>query len=286
MIHFVTTLTNDFTPALEGLLLSLRDNAGCDYRFTVVTHDAIDPGNASRLEQLAEIEWFRREDLGLLHNPEFFKERMFHNFQKPVIWNLPYDHNMVYIDADIICVDDVSEMQAWEPITAVREYFPEESVGHYNPSPIPIWNAGVFCFRPDRTFFNGLSKFYEQYQRVEYGEQRIVNDFINSRTPESVHYADYGFNWRAYRPGCTDRIRVVHFAHDRKPHKDDPETAAEQMTFELFYGVMARDPDVYETFRKKSKGYLAGGTHDRSEVIMNESRRWRRKKKRFHRRAP
>jgi hypothetical protein len=259
MLEFVTTLTNSFSEPFLVLLKSIRQRGGVDYKFTVVEYDEISHETKVKALDYCPVEWVRREDLGELHRPVSAKERMVPNFQKPTIWMLRGPQTRIYIDVDIVCVDDLSGMQDWKPITAVREWFPvENNPQHYNQSPIPIWNCGVFAFKADPELYFELREFYKTYDHVDFGEQRITNDYVNDNYPESVHYADYGYNWRYYLGGCSASPRLIHSAHDNKPWKDEPANAGQRMTFDLYRGVRDDVDGVYDRFSRSRQAVSAG----------------------------
>lgn len=235
MLHFVTTLDTAYVPGLLALLQSLKENAGCAFRFTILTYGKIPKPEVARLESLGvPLEWIPRSRLGKLPDPPNSEPRMRPNFQKPLIWRLPYEHPLTYIDTDVLCLRSLQGMEKFDELTVVRK---QSSIGRstdadssYLPSGRYPWNAGIFVFRPSEETLQGIIEQANSYTSpIRYGDQVILNDHFNRERPEVLNYVGYEWNmstWVARRyPRLFRRTptRLLHFAHAAKPWKDPPE---------------------------------------------------------------
>ncbi|WP_437230397.1 glycosyltransferase [Planctomicrobium sp. SH661] len=248
-MRFVTTLTADYAPALHALLASLRANAGIPIEMTVVTYDRIPPADREFADSLGiPLEWIPVESLGRFPEPATRTARMRWNFQKPLIWRLPYREPLLYLDTDILCLLPLTELLEWDDLTVVQKQSslgrPVDSDPDYLPSGRPVWNAGVFCFRPcDRTLENLMTQARSYSSPVRYGDQVILNDYFNRHEPERVKYAGLGFNmstWAAVRQPelfRTNPVRLLHFAHAAKPWLHPPEFEWQRPFWDLWWAT-------------------------------------------------
>lgn len=252
MIQFVTTLTDSYSPGLIALLQSLVEHAAVDFRMTVVHYDSISSENRAACESVGiELEWVPVQELGLFPAPASRTQRMVANFQKPLIWRLPYE-KAIYIDSDILCLGPLTEMEDWGELSVVQKqtsivaasedagpdgrrrftlkHAPLNSDSSYMPSLLLPWNAGVFAFQRSEETLQGIMEQARSYRTpIQFGDQVVLNDYFNRKCPEKVTYKSLKFNmstWVKHKfpelfQGAD--IRLLHFAHDAKPWKDEPE---------------------------------------------------------------
>lgn len=230
MLHLVTTLTDSYSPGFAALLQSMRENAGVPYRFTVVTYDAISNPHRSLLSDLCpNIEWIDVRDLGEFPAPRTATPRMAVNFQKCLLWRLPYQHNLIYIDTDILCLGDLSELETAPHLSVVRgQHTIGKNADHhyqgYMHSGLWTWNAGLYVFRPSEAIYDGLVRQSTLYRRpVVFGDQVVQVDYFNCFRPTDVNYLDWQWNmsiWAAaLHPGlfASTPVKILHYAEPAKP---------------------------------------------------------------------
>jgi hypothetical protein len=241
-LHFVSTLSDDFTPGLVCLLKSLNERAGVNYRFTVVKMESISELHRQAAEAEHPLEWIDLREIGTPPTLCTRMPRLAPNYAKLLMWNLPLDEDLFFIDVDTICVDRLDQLLAWKQLTAVRNFARGEytrRVGAvYRATVLPIWNSGVFCFHPDHDTHEAILEEASRYTKTLLGDQEILNNYWNIHRPEEVVYADYGYNYRTYL-GVNTHVRIVHFAHDQKPWRDPPARAHQIPSFKLWNDVMA-----------------------------------------------
>jgi hypothetical protein len=249
-LHFVTTLSDDFTPGLVCLLKSLNERSGVEYRFTVVTMEPISELHRQAAEAEHSIEWLDLQEIGTPPQLQTRMPRLAPNYAKLLMWNLPFDEDMFFIDVDTMCVDRLDQLLAWRQLTAVRNFVRGEytrRVGAvYRATALPIWNSGVFCFHPDRDTHEAILEEASHYTKTLLGDQEILNNYWNIQRSEEVVYADYGYNYRTYLGVNTD-VHIVHFAHDQKPWRDAPAKAHQVPSFKLWNDIMAGSAN-YDAF--------------------------------------
>lgn len=258
-LHFVTTLDAAYVPALLALLQSLRENAGLPLVFIVVTYGRIPRADIAAVEVLGvPIDWVPRSKLGRFPDPPNLTPRMRPNFQKPLIWRLPSERTLIYIDTDVLCLRPLHGMEHWRELTVVRKQTtigqPPDCDTDYLPSGRYAWNAGVFAFRPCEQTLQGIMRQAASYTSpIRYGDQVILNDHFNRQRPELLNYVGYEWNmstWMAKKfPRLFQRTptRLLHFAHEAKPWADDPEFDWQRPFWTLWRGFHER---ALSTIRK------------------------------------
>lgn len=259
-MRFVTTLSDDYTPGLLALIQSLRENAEIPVTLTVVCYGRVTAAHRRQVDHVASkpcrcepipVEWFPRSQLGTFPAPPNRTPRMRPNFNKPLIWRLPYREPLCYIDSDILCLRSLAGLETWDELSVVRK---QTTIGRrpdadptYQPSGKHPWNAGVFVFRPSETTLAGIMQQAREYTApIKYGDQVILNDFFNRRQPGRVQYRPLEWNmstWVAAKhPELfrTTKTRLLHFAHEAKPWSHPPQFAWQKRFWELWQGFHAR----------------------------------------------
>jgi len=226
MLRFVTIVTPEFWPGFAALLQSLGDNGGLGAQAGVQWTVICDPSSAPA-EWLAE----RSEDITLYPLGNLPKvavlsaqnqgRRMELALQKLGIFALPPElGRCVYLDSDMICLGDVSELAALPAISAAFDHL--QFTG--TPSPLPEgqpveFNTGVFVFSPNRGIFDELCCVYGERhaERFHKGDQDVfffwaksheVNPLGSEWNFSKRHQDKVGAAWVGRN---LHRIKFLHF---------------------------------------------------------------------------
>jgi len=167
-VRFVTTLTRDYVPGTYALINSIKIN-GCldDFDLTVVEYEKLEEEDRIILESLGisilfvDLDCLWPEDLNI---PEVSHERLQINTNKPLIWRLPYDENMIYLDSDMICMSDIRGIENWKELTVAQKHSDN-------------FNSGLMCFRPSEETFQIINEQAGKYTSpIQLGDQRTLMD--------------------------------------------------------------------------------------------------------------
>jgi len=220
-MRFATAITDDYVPALLALIKSIEENGGIEFSFSIIQLSDISQPNIDLLEsQGAEIEFFDRKELGTF---EFDKNLMkkkdrYLNLDKLLVYNLPYDEKVCMIDADMLCLDDISNIENFEPVSAGL------NIGSVYPDTLydrPMFNAGLMIIRPDKSIFDDIQHFASNMEEeIWYGEQAVHNRYYYAKYPEKVNIL--GINWNVlistkrfnkelWEKGKEEGIKFLHF---------------------------------------------------------------------------
>lgn len=215
---FVTLATNDGY-ALGALVVaqSLR-KVGTQRRLVVLVSKTLSDLLRRTLETsfdevivVDELNSNDSEHLKLLSRPELGV-----TFTKLNCWLLEQYTKCVFLDADIVVLQDIDDLFEREEFSAAPDAgWPD------------CFNSGVFVFRPSRNTFNQLVQFAsQQHSSFDGGDQGLLNSFFsNWRTSDISRHLPFTYNVTAntfysYVPAVTkfrNDIRVVHFAGALKP---------------------------------------------------------------------
>jgi len=235
-VHFITTLNQKFIPGFQRLMGSLEESSKLDnWDMTVVAMDEYckEAKKASpRVVDVFDVSSHEKKLALKTSSPRFQ-----YNFNKLCVFSLPTDHVYIFIDSDTFCVGDLNALRSWKPnITAVRNFVINEKTKreqvNYQRGTLPIFNTGVFCFKPDAELHQQLMAFARKHYRggVRLGDQEIMNDFFAANYPDQVQYAPYEYNYRGYiahqmlhprSPTHGEPLRedpkIIHLIHEIKP---------------------------------------------------------------------
>jgi len=219
-MKFVTIATEDFTPGVLTLIKSMEVNAGLKFDFTVIKLDEFSEETMQKFNQLqTNVEFFAAQELGQFEFDEELLEdnhRTLHQ-KKFLIYKLPYNEKMCYLDSDLLCLNDISDIEDFEPLTVAP------NIGREDPETInnrPMFNSGLMIFQPSKQRFQELQEFAHQYdQKMMYGDQRLLNEYYLNHCPEEVNYL--GFNWnvmitsKRFRPNLYKKVQEegIKFLH-------------------------------------------------------------------------
>jgi len=254
--RFVTALNDKYVPGFLALVRSMQRNSGIPFRFVVLLYDDLSRENYDRIERLdVPVEFFHKDVLGPFRFDRSLSQtpRLRPNFDKILIWKLPFDETMCYVDSDMLCLSSLSGIDQLQPLSvAVKQsVFLHPTAADSARSRTYPWNSGFMVFRPDRSLFDDIQRFAESYRDpIPFGDQVILVDYFAARHPEMLRYVNVNWNmstWVSVRiPQLfrTDRIRFLHFAQDAKPWKDDPSADWMRPLWKLWerYGDGSADP--------------------------------------------
>lgn len=220
-MRLVTILTENYIPGFRALVNSLERNGGlADIRFSVVCLDKFVP-------PIAGFDYFQVGDLGrfdfdrslLCKAPRFSV-----CLEKPLVWLLPHQEPCLYLDSDILCLNPLDRLDEYDELSAVVN---QSQIGKrigYEPTyrtSLPVWNAGVFVFRPNRATFEGIQEHARTYtDKISHSDQNILNGYFSG---VGVNWMDLSWNTgivvNFWHPSLFDlnQIKLLHYAWDEKP---------------------------------------------------------------------
>ena len=219
---FVTLVNEKFVPGLYALLESLRQNAKLGYRnhFIIIYLDDGVLRHKSKLSKFGfEIDWISAKTLGKITAP--LKQKRYQEaLQKLLIFNLPYNKTLCFIDSDMICLKPLKQLKKMTPMKAVR------NIGNKLEIPIhgqPMFNTGLLIFQPSGERFKKILSYIEQSDfNFELGDQGVLNRYIYSQEPDRMELLDLEWNMpckvKHLHPKVwkKTRIRLLHYV-SKKP---------------------------------------------------------------------
>ncbi len=209
-----------FLPGVNTLINSVIRNSGYEkdeIEFVIlnlggVRNDNIKPNVDVDIWDANELGQFQFDE-SLLNNK---KKRV--NQNKFLIFKLPYDEVMCYVDADQLCLGDITELESFDPITAGI------NIGRAHPETVKnrlMFNSGLFLFRPSNELYDGIQSFALNYQKkISYGDQRIMNEYFYEHHANQVDLL--GLEWnvavslkrhhpRLWRYAKNQGIKFLHY---------------------------------------------------------------------------
>lgn len=184
-----------YLPGVRPLVESIERNGGlADFELTVVCIGGLDPADAPTIEtQTGRVEFLDRADLGeFKYNTDILKrDYKYINQNKFLVFKLPYEGPVCYVDVDMLCLNDISAIESFEPFAACV------NIGGDPPYTInerPMFNSGLFVFEPNEETFEEIQQYVTAYdQMTKFGDQRLFNEFMYEEHPDDVSHL--GFNW-------------------------------------------------------------------------------------------
>jgi hypothetical protein len=231
-VRFVTTLTRDYVPGTYTLINSIKIN-GCldDFDLTVVEYEKLEEEDRIILESLGisilfvDLDCLWPEDLNI---PEVSHERLQINTNKPLIWRLPYDENMIYLDSDMICMSDIRGIENWKELTVAQKHSDN-------------FNSGLMCFRPSEETFQIINEQAGKYTSpIQLGDQRTLMDVFtpsnNGVLSDRIKFVGCSWNVQGnmiskYK-GKKVKIKFLHLHFDEKPWNDEPVSSGMKQCWE------------------------------------------------------
>lgn len=194
-MRFVSYITPDYLPGVMTLAYSIKKNGNYPANFTVLLNGELTLVEKNALKQVCDdLEIFNVDDFdkfdfdsNLMQN----KERMT-NLNKFLIYKLPYNEKMCFLDSDIICLNDISDIDDFQPFSAVV------NLGKNNPDIVnnrPMFNTGFMIFRPDEEAYKEIQSYAERFNKeTKWGDQGITNYFYYENYPEKVNILSFIWN--------------------------------------------------------------------------------------------
>lgn len=254
--RFVTTLDTSYVPALMALLQSLKERAGIPFRFAVIDYGLREEDRELINGMGVDIDWYKREVLGdfVLDPTHSMEPRMRPNLWKPLMWLLPYDETVMYIDSDVLCLNSLQGIYDLVSLSVVVNQSSvatcnPDSDKNYRPSGYLPFNAGIMVYRPNVSVFYEMQKFAgREYLNgvIRYGDQIVQNDFFSFCRPEMLHYMNVNWNFSVllshqqphlYNP---THVRFLHWAQEAKPWTHEPPFEWQSVFWDLWQGFYKR----------------------------------------------
>lgn len=223
-MKFVTFITKNYIPGFQVLLQSMRENSGFvddEIEFVVLKHRG-ENFDTSQFPKEINIKFIDLESLGtvdidksLLENPKFAP-----HLNKILVFNLPYDEEICWVDADMLCLGDITKIKEFTHFTAAPDI--GERKVPYSVNGFLMFNTGFFVFRPSKDLFSKMQEFAKSYGEgdILLGDQGVINDYLYNFSPEDVKLLN--INWNVvldlkksspatYKELQKDDIKFLHF---------------------------------------------------------------------------
>ncbi|XP_047519861.1 glycogenin-1-like isoform X6 [Pieris napi] len=163
--------------------------------FEVVTVDVLDSQDAAHLALL------QRPELGI-------------TFTKIHCWNLTQYEKCVFLDADILVVQNCDELFEREELSAAPD------VGWPD-----CFNSGVFVFTPSADTFSRLITFAQERGSFDGGDQGLLNSFFSDWSSDNNKRLPFLYNvtsaaFYSYLPALKhygQNLKIIHFIGPAKP---------------------------------------------------------------------
>lgn len=220
-MKFITMANREYIPAANALFKSIEANGGLtELEFFVLSIDDLDGHETDRFDHTdTEVEQIHASDLGEFEFDTTLLGRANPlNLHKFLIYKIPYDGPVCYLDADIVCVNEISALERFEEFTACI------NIGKENPQSVchrPMFNSGFFVFEPDTDTFDLIQEYARTFDKeMDYADQLLLNEWIYSEYDGCVTIL--GFEWNVFisvkynRPKLweavtTEGIKFLHF---------------------------------------------------------------------------
>jgi lipopolysaccharide biosynthesis glycosyltransferase len=213
MIPILTMANLGFVPGVVALLQSLEDNGNLpnnqkiiivelepftedirdrlrDFPFGIDFRDIKEFG---QVDDVAPFKWF----------PCTIKEHMSEwlncIIQKLFMFKLTEYPKLLWIDCDIICLNDITEMYDMPPLSATKDAGIEidRRVPEFGDN--FMFNTGVMAFEPSLDLFNGIIEYskehFPSFAHVRpSGDQTMINAYYWAKQPEAVNIIEQKWN--------------------------------------------------------------------------------------------
>ncbi|CAK1544497.1 unnamed protein product [Leptosia nina] len=213
---WVTLATND-SYGLGALVLahSLR-RLGSAYPAVVLITPSVTDAMRERLQavfaEVITVDVLDSQDaahLALLQRPELGI-----TFTKIHCWNLTQYEKCVFLDADILVVQNCDELFEREELSAAPD------VGWPD-----CFNSGVFVFKPSADTFSRLIRFAQERGSFDGGDQGLLNSFFSDWSTDSNKRLPFLYNvtsaaFYSYLPALKhfgQNLKIIHFIGPAKP---------------------------------------------------------------------
>ncbi len=224
-----TKVNERYMPGLFALLQSLVEfgQLPAGFRIIVVYEEAIPKPQLQALQAIdIGVEFMDRRELGEPLAPnERISATAVHNFNlgKLLLYRLPVDDTVCYVDADIICVNPLNGIEALRSVSVVENINPRRKPRE---EAWKFFNAGFMVFQPSHELYQEIADYFQNGESyLGAGDQSLQNHFYHDVHPDWLHWIDPGWNTlKTAVPGARGRedLRHVRFLHYllKKPWSD------------------------------------------------------------------
>lgn len=240
MAHFATLVTEDHVPGALALGQSLFENSGYsnDIQYHILTPEGISPAAREKLFNLPfSVECYDESwNVDYACPNEYVPREKYTNQYKFNVFRLPAD-KVTYLDADILCVGDVTAIDDMRELSVVMN-LGKNGYSAFNER--VIFNSGMFVCEPSSETFQELQEFGREWDRpIERGDQPIMNEFYLRLYPDRVNYLSPGWNviqpWRfksrrLWNAARREGMKFLHYTH-AKPWRSYWPTSKEDLYF-------------------------------------------------------
>jgi len=220
-MKFVTMANRDYLPGVKTLFTSIEQNGKLsEMNFTVICIDDLTTPDAPELSDLdTNVNFINASELGdFEYNRDILKrDYKYINQNKFLIYKLPYDEPVCYVDADMLCLNDISAIESFDPFSACI------NLGGDPPYPIkerPMFNSGFFIFQPSEETFRDIQEFVTNFDKMtKFGDQRLFNEYMYTERGSDVNILSLDWNVtitvKHYRPDLWDFVESegIKFLH-------------------------------------------------------------------------
>ncbi len=258
-IFFATD--DNYAPFLTVSLNSLLQNASKDYFYKIyVLTTNLNPVIQGRIKQVltpnSTIEFISLKNeldkiQDLFHLRDYYSKETYYRFFIPDLF--PDYDKVLYLDCDIIVLDDISKLYN----TDIKDYYAAAAVeevmqtvkvfGDYTVKNLGVptetyFNAGVLLINNKRFLkFKVAEKFVELSKQYTF---RVTQDedYLNVLLKNKVKLVDLGWNKTAYKnPEFNDAdLKLIHYKINWKPwHYDN-------VLYQDYFWKYAKETDFYE----------------------------------------
>lgn len=196
-MKFVTMTDNEFVPGVLALIQSLKENSGFDeneIEIVILELEDLKKENKDNLKNFnLDLTFYKSNKLGKFKFDSDLVEKNHHivTLQKFLIYKLPYDEKMCYLDADLICLSDVTKLSELKPISAGINIGsgPPPTINNYIQ-----FSSGMFVFKPSLRMYEEIQEFANDYnQKLKRSDLSLMNEFYYRKYPESINLL--GLEW-------------------------------------------------------------------------------------------
>lgn len=251
----------NYAPFLAVSLNSLLKNASKDYFYKIyVLTTSLDASIQERIKKVltenSSIEFISLKNeldkiQDLFHLRDYYSKETYYRFFIPDLF--PDYEKVLYLDCDIIVLDDISKLyntdiNDYYAAAAVEEVMQTEKVfGDYTVKNLGVptetyFNAGVLLINNKRFLkFKIAEKFVELSKQYTF---RVTQDedYLNVLLKGKVKLVDLGWNKTAYKnPDFDDKnLKLIHYKINWKPwHYDN-------VLYQEYFWQYAKETDYYE----------------------------------------
>ncbi|MDP3920802.1 MAG: class I SAM-dependent methyltransferase [Candidatus Omnitrophota bacterium] len=217
-MKFVTLVTQDYLPGFYALMQSIADHGGLEpsAKFLVLYADGQVLRHAPQIRKFGfQFEFLDIHTLGKAHAP--LAERGRNKFQialqKLLIFKIPSEEKLCFIDSDMLCLNSLDGVYAMEHFSIAPDK-PKK----YLRDRLPVLNTGFMVFSPSSALYDEITEYINQSSETfDWGDNGVLNHFFYDRRPEEIHLVDRNWNMRKkamiHQPKSFDlkKIRLLHF---------------------------------------------------------------------------